>query len=81
VAVQDIGLVSKGDPPRIEANRKRLLMLLKKLAIAVDLGLPLSGNPLRITLETAYFRNLLETRLGSLKQFGAVLQAQGAKPF
>ena len=37
VAVQDIGLVSEGDPPRIEANRKRLLMLLKKLAIAVDL--------------------------------------------
>jgi transposase len=32
----DIGLVSEGDPPRIEANRKRLLMLLKKLAIAVD---------------------------------------------
>jgi hypothetical protein len=37
VAVQDIGLVSPGDPPRIEANRKRLLMLLKKLGIAVDL--------------------------------------------
>ena len=37
VAVQDIGLVSEGDPPRIEANRKRLLMLLKKLAIAADL--------------------------------------------
>jgi hypothetical protein len=37
VAVQDIGLVSEGDPPRIEANRKRLLMLLKKLAITVDL--------------------------------------------
>lgn len=37
VAVQDIGLVSEGDPPRIEANRKRLLMLLKKFAIAVDL--------------------------------------------
>src|SRR6267142_1798970 len=37
VAVQDIGLVSEGDPPRIEANRKRLLMLLKKLGIAVDL--------------------------------------------
>jgi hypothetical protein len=37
VAVQDIGIVSEGDPPRIEANRKRLLMLLKKLAIAVDL--------------------------------------------
>jgi hypothetical protein len=37
VAVQDIGLVSEGDPPRIEANRKRLLVLLKKLAIAVDL--------------------------------------------
>jgi hypothetical protein len=37
VAVQDIGLVSEGDPPRIEANRKRLLRLLKKLAIAVDL--------------------------------------------
>ena len=37
VAVQDIGLVSEGDPPRIEANRKRLLMLLKKLAIVVDL--------------------------------------------
>jgi hypothetical protein len=37
VAVQDIGLVSEGDPPRVEANRKRLLMLLKKLAIAVDL--------------------------------------------
>ena len=36
VAVQDIGLVSEGDPQRIEANRKRLLMLLKKLAIAVD---------------------------------------------
>ena len=35
VAVQDIGLVSEGDPPLIEANRKRLLMLLKKLAIAV----------------------------------------------
>jgi hypothetical protein len=37
VAVQDIGLVSEGDPPRIEANRKRLLMLLKKLAIVADL--------------------------------------------
>lgn len=37
VAVQDIGLVSDGDLPRIEANRKKLLMLLKKLAIAVDL--------------------------------------------
>src|SRR5882672_12673201 len=37
VAVQDIGIVSEGDPPRIEANRKRLLMLLKKLAIAADL--------------------------------------------
>ena len=37
VAVQDIGLVSEGDLPRIEANRKRLLMLLKKLGIAVDL--------------------------------------------
>jgi hypothetical protein len=37
VAVQDIGLVSEGDPPRIEANRKRLLMLLEKLAIAADL--------------------------------------------
>lgn len=37
VAVQDIGLVSEGDPPRIEANRQRLLMLLKKLAIVVDL--------------------------------------------
>jgi hypothetical protein len=37
VAVQDIGLASEGDPPRIEANRKRLLVLLKKLAIAVDL--------------------------------------------
>ncbi len=36
VAVQDIGLVSEGDPPRIEANRKRLLMLLKNHAIAVD---------------------------------------------
>lgn len=36
VAVQDIGLVSEGDPPRIEANRRRLLILLKKLAIAVD---------------------------------------------
>src|SRR5438445_9679264 len=37
VAVQDIGLVSEGDSPRIEANGKRLLMLLKKLAIAADL--------------------------------------------
>jgi hypothetical protein len=37
VAVQDIGLVSEGDPQRIEANRKRLLILLKKLGIAVDL--------------------------------------------
>jgi hypothetical protein len=37
VAVRDIGLVSEGDLPRIEANRKRLLMLLKKLGIAVDL--------------------------------------------
>jgi len=37
VAVQDIGLVSEGDLPRIEANRKRLLMLLKRLGIAVDL--------------------------------------------
>ena len=36
VAVQDIGLVSEGDPPRIEANRRRLLILLKKLGIAVD---------------------------------------------
>jgi len=37
VAVQDIGLVSQGDPPRIEANRTRLLTLLKKLGIAIDL--------------------------------------------
>jgi hypothetical protein len=37
VAVQDIGIVSEGDPPRIEANRKRLLMFLKKLAVAADL--------------------------------------------
>ena len=37
VAVQDIGVVSEGDPRRIEANQKTLLMLLKKLAIAVDL--------------------------------------------
>lgn len=36
VAVQDVGLVSEGDPRHIEANRRRLLMLLKKLAIAVD---------------------------------------------
>lgn len=37
VAVQDIGLVSQGDPPRIEANRKRLLTILQKLNVAVDL--------------------------------------------
>jgi hypothetical protein len=37
VAVQDIGVVSIGDLPRIEANRKRLLMLLNKLAVVVDL--------------------------------------------
>src|SRR5438105_13838782 len=30
VAVQDIGLRSEGDSPRIKANRRRLLMLLKK---------------------------------------------------
>jgi hypothetical protein len=35
VAVQNVGLVSEGDPPHIEANRKRLLMLLKKFGIAV----------------------------------------------
>lgn len=37
VAVQNIGLASEGDSPRIKTNRKRLLMRLKKLAIAVDL--------------------------------------------
>ena len=36
VAVQDIGVVSDGDLPRIEANRQRLLKLLKKLAVTVD---------------------------------------------
>jgi hypothetical protein len=36
VAVQDIGLVAEGDPPRIKDNRKRLLTLLKKLGITVD---------------------------------------------
>jgi hypothetical protein len=37
VAVQNNGLVSRGDTPRIRANRKTLLTLLKKLGIAVDL--------------------------------------------
>jgi len=37
VAVQDIGIVSPGDPARVKANRKALLTLLKKLGIAVDL--------------------------------------------
>lgn len=36
VAVQDIGIRTPGDTPRIEANRKALLTLLKKLGIAVD---------------------------------------------
>jgi hypothetical protein len=36
VAVQDIGIVSPGDPARIKPNRKALLTLLKKLGIAVD---------------------------------------------
>jgi hypothetical protein len=36
VAVQDIGIRAPGDTPRIEANRKGLLTLLKKLGIAVD---------------------------------------------
>ncbi len=36
VAVQDIGLLSGGDLPRIEANRKRFLRLLKKLGITPD---------------------------------------------
>ncbi len=37
VAVQDIGLTSQGDPLRIEANRQKLLTLLKKLGIVIDL--------------------------------------------
>lgn len=37
VVVQDIGIVSPGDPARIEANRKALLTLLKKLGVAVEL--------------------------------------------
>jgi hypothetical protein len=37
VVVQDIGIVSPGDPARIKANRKTLLALLKKLDIAVEL--------------------------------------------
>jgi len=36
VAVEDIGIRAPGDTPRIEANRKGLLTLLKKLGIAVD---------------------------------------------
>jgi hypothetical protein len=36
VAVQDIGIRAPVDTPRIEANRKGLLTLLKKLGIAVD---------------------------------------------
>jgi hypothetical protein len=36
VAVQDIGIRAPGDTPRIEANRKGLPTLLKKLGIAVD---------------------------------------------
>jgi hypothetical protein len=36
VAVQDIGLMSEGDMPRIEANRRKLLKILKNLAISVD---------------------------------------------
>jgi hypothetical protein len=37
VAVQDIGILSgKTDPARIEANRTKLLNLLKELGIAVD---------------------------------------------
>jgi hypothetical protein len=38
VVVQDIGIVSPGDPARIKANRKTLLALLKKLDIAVELS-------------------------------------------
>jgi hypothetical protein len=37
VAVQDIGIVSPGDPARIKVNRKTLLALLKKFDIAVEL--------------------------------------------
>ena len=37
VAVQNIGIVSPGDPPRIAANRKKLITLLQKLGVAVDL--------------------------------------------
>jgi hypothetical protein len=37
VAVQDIGILSgKTDPARIEANRAKLLNLLKELSVAVD---------------------------------------------
>jgi hypothetical protein len=36
LAIQDIGIRAPGDTPRIEANRKGLLALLKKLGIAVD---------------------------------------------
>ena len=37
VAVQDMGILSgKTDPARIEANRAKLLNLLKELGIAVD---------------------------------------------
>ena len=36
VAVQEVGLLAEGDRPRIQANRKTLLTLLKKLAIIVD---------------------------------------------
>jgi hypothetical protein len=36
VVVQDAGLLSLGDPPRIKANRERLLRLLKKLSISVE---------------------------------------------
>jgi len=36
VAVQDIGLISDGDLPRIQATRQRLLRLLKELGITAD---------------------------------------------
>ena len=37
VAIQDLGLISEGDLPRIQATRQRLLSLLKDLGVTADL--------------------------------------------
>lgn len=37
VAIQDVSIQANGDAPRIRANRKKLLRVLKQLGVAVDL--------------------------------------------